>query len=286
MDRAAFSPSLHLSWFGAWSTVGAAGATVEVSLRQTAHCLIYTSHGKAAVRWMRGGRESRFGVDAGTVRFAPADDQEHRLVGRCAPGHRFHTLLIPAGHLRPIAEAEGIRRVPELRHSVSADDAVLTACLQTLSADPPPGDDAAAADREVAGLSLVLRLMAMNGCRATDWSTDASVFDRRMLARLVEAIDADLRSPPSLGALAGLAGTSVSHFVRKFTRSTGLSPQRFVNRRRVRRAFALLQDPSPPLGELARDLGFCSQSHFTRLFSGLTGTTPARFRRQLRRTIG
>ena len=259
---------------------------VELGLRQTSHCLIYTSHAKADVRWMRGGRESRFRVDAGTVRFAPADDAEHVLVGRCAPGHRFHTLLIPAGHLGTIAEAEGIRRMPELRHSVSTDDVVLTTCLQTLSADPPPGDDAAAADREVASLSLVLRLMAMNGCPAPDWSTDASVFDRISLARIVEAIDADLRSPPSLGAMAGLAGMSLSHFVRKFTRSTGLSPQRFVNRRRIRRAMAILQDPSLPLGDVARDLGFCSQSHFTRLFSGLTGTTPARFRRQFRRTIG
>lgn len=286
MDRAALSPFPHLSWFGCTMTVRTPDADVELGMRQTCHTLVYTSREPATVRWTRRGRESRFRVDAGTVRFSPSDDADHVLVGRCHDGHRFHTLFIPPRHLRAAAASEGIDAEPELRHSVSADDAVLASCMRTLSTTARPDDDDASADREVAALSLVLRILAMNGVRAPDWSTDASVFDRRSLEGIVAEIDDALASPLSLAALARRSGMSVSHYVRKFTRSTGLSPQRFVNRRRIRRAMAILQEPSPALDDLARDVGFHSQSHFTRVFRGLTGTTPARFRRQFRRTIG
>jgi len=89
----------------------------------------------------------------------------------------------------------------------------------------------------------------------------------------------------SLSDLAVLAGLSPSHFAKKFRQSTGLSLNRFVNRRRIIRSLeALKADTS--LASIAIDLGFSSQSHFTRLFSSLTGTTPATYRKSVKRTVG
>lgn len=286
MESTSLPPFPHLSWLGAWTTVGATAATVEVHLRQVNHCLTYSRGSDASIRWIHHRREHRFRVNEGTVRFSPADDDEHTLIGRCSPGHRFYTLLVPRRHLLGVAEAGGIAAVPELRHSVSHRDAVLTVCMRALAGDSPDDDGASAEEKEAAGLALILRLMAMNGCRGPDWINDSSVFVRPTLGMIVGHIDAHLRQSSSLGEMAELVGMSPSHFARKFRRSTGLSLHRFVNRRRIRRAFSILQKTESPIAVIAADLGFSSHSHFTRLFTRTTGMTPAAYREQFARVIG
>ena len=106
------------------------------------------------------------------------------------------------------------------------------------------------------------------------------------MAGLVEEIDANLKSTPSLSAMALRVGLSPSHFAKKFRQSTGLSLHRFVNRRRILASLETLRGQSQPLAHVALDLGFSSQSHFTRIFSGLTGMTPAKYQKQFRRTVG
>ena len=286
MTGACIAPYPHYSWVGAWRTVGQAGEKVELHMRQVAHCLIYTNRAKAAVRWIRGGREERYRVDAGCVWFSPADNDDHTLVGRCNPWHRFYTLLIPRDQLLCAASAEGITALPELRHSLSARDAVLTSCMRTLSQTPQNDSLPSEEEQEVAGLTLILRLMAINGFRGPDWKSDHSVFSRRVLHDLVAYIDEHLHPAPSLNALALLTGMSPGHFAKKFRHSTGLSLGRFISLRRMRKSLSMLQETSTPLSDVARDLGFSSQSHFTRLFSTLTGMPPGKYRKQFRRTIG
>ena len=99
------------------------------------------------------------------------------------------------------------------------------------------------------------------------------------MAQRHERVDATLGVRTSLDDMSRGFGLSPSHFGRKFQQSTGLSLNRFMNRRRVGLSFALLKKGRVPLAQLSLDLGFCSKSHFTRIFSGLTGLTPHQFRR-------
>lgn len=99
------------------------------------------------------------------------------------------------------------------------------------------------------------------------------------MRQIVDRVDAYLAAHPSLEHLSQGFGLSPSHFARKFQQSTGLSLNRFMNRRRIGLALALLRSANTPLAQLSLDLGFCSQSHFTRLFRGLTGLTPLQFSR-------
>jgi len=92
--------------------------------------------------------------------------------------------------------------------------------------------------------------------------------------------------PPMAARTRRPAGLSPSPFARKFRQSTGLSLQRFINRRRLCGSLQKLKDESQSLAHLALDLGFSSQSHFPRLFSGLTGMTPQTYRKQVKRTPG
>jgi len=287
MEQASFSPYPDMSWFGTWKATGHTEAKIEFGMRQVAHCLIFTARGKADVTWVHSGREDRFRVDAGTVRFCPADDEYHTLIGRrCEPGHRFYTLLIPRGHLVHLADAEGIPAIPELRHSVSARDAVLTSCMRTLSNVHQHLDEASLERREAAALSLILRLLSKNGWKGPDWKNDGSVFPRRMLDGLVAYIDDHLQSAPALQEICVRVGMSPGHFGKKFRQSTGLSLHRFINYRRIRKSLQMLKREATPLKSIGASMGFSSHSHFTRTFTELTGMTPFKFRKQFKRRGG
>lgn len=137
----------------------------------------------------------------------------------------------------------------------------------------------------MAGLTLMLRLLTMNGRRVPAWNADRSVFGRRILGELVASIDEHLRPAPTLVDIARLVGMSPGHFARRFRRSTGLSLHRFVNQRRLRKSLSMLQEPCAQVACVAEELGFSSQGHLTRLFSHLTGMTPAKYQKQFTRTL-
>jgi len=114
--------------------------------------------------------------------------------------------------------------------------------------------------------------------------TSRRPLDAPALKRVLDAIETMLEEtpgePPSLEALAGIAGLSVAEFARGFRTATGESPHAFLTRRRIERAQELLRGRSAlPLADLAVMLGFADQAHFSRRFRQVTGTTPSRFRR-------
>ena len=280
MDGARLSRFPHHSWLGISLRVPPSDAPRTFRLHSVAHAIHLTIHRSHTTRWIRQGREVRWLAPPGQVHFLPADGHDHEFLAHATAGYDSFLLLLPQGHLRAIARQEGVGREVVHQRLLLDDDRILQACLLRLAAPSTAADDGPDDSQDEAARRLVLRLVERSGGGTPDWHDDMSTFDRRTLGRLVDHIDAHLRAPPALGDLARLVGMSPSHFARKFRQSTGLSLHRFVNRRRLRRAFGLLAEGTAPVAEVADDLGFASQSHFTRLFSDLTGHTPARFRRE------
>ena len=64
---------------------------------------------------------------------------------------------------------------------------------------------------------------------------------------------------------------------RRFHRTFGVGPHRFLILRRLERAMDLIRR-GLPLAEAAVASGFADQSHFTRRFRAAHGMTPARWR--------
>jgi AraC-like DNA-binding protein len=100
--------------------------------------------------------------------------------------------------------------------------------------------------------------------------------------RAKELMIAGIRGEATLTELARECGLSRSHFARAFKATTGSSPHRWLQARRVERASELLENSTIPVGEIARQLGFADQSHFTRVFRRSIGETPRAWRRQRR----
>jgi AraC family transcriptional regulator len=99
------------------------------------------------------------------------------------------------------------------------------------------------------------------------------------LRRVQAMVDARLSEYISSRQLADCARLSQFHFARVFRRSTGMSPQGYVTRRRLERAQYLMLWTDAPLSTIAFDCGFSDQSHFSRVFVKTLGETPRSWRR-------
>ena len=277
----------HHSWLRFSNQLAPHEAGRPLILTNTAFSLVHIVRGDVRARWICRGREFNADGAAGAVRFNPADDEKHVLVGTAGEhGMRWLALIIPPNDIHTMASVDGIARLPELRMNVWPNDTVLKKCLGVLAQADLSDDADVMGDQDDAARLLVLRLAELMNAERPDWYCDECRFSKRTLDDLVLYIDAHLRGSPTASEMASLCGLSPSHFAKKFRHSTGHSLHRFINRRRLQASLELLKDQSRPLAHVALELGFSSQSHFTRLFSEMTGMTPAKYRRQFRRTVG
>jgi AraC family transcriptional regulator len=106
--------------------------------------------------------------------------------------------------------------------------------------------------------------------------------DDGRLRRVLAYIEEHLAEEITVGDLANVACLSVFHFTRAFAATMGVPPHRYVGRRRLESAKAMIATGRASLGEIALDCQFSSQSSFTRAFRRATGMTPAEYRRTLR----
>jgi AraC-like DNA-binding protein len=111
----------------------------------------------------------------------------------------------------------------------------------------------------------------------------ASVYRGGLTARqariVIDYLDGHLAQPVELADLARVAGLSPSHFHRAFRLTMGAPPHRWLMRRRIQRAQALMLKPERSLADIAVEIGFADQPHFTRAFSREMGVSPGAWRR-------
>ncbi|MCW8128962.1 MAG: helix-turn-helix domain-containing protein [Planctomycetota bacterium] len=102
------------------------------------------------------------------------------------------------------------------------------------------------------------------------------------LPRLLPALEYIDRNLPnaalSVGELAKQLFVSEVQFRKLFRRVTGMSPVRFVQRRRVESACRMLRGSEMSLREIAEVCGFADVPFFSRVFKQWTRTTPAQYR--------
>src|ERR687893_1734129 len=104
----------------------------------------------------------------------------------------------------------------------------------------------------------------------------------RRLLRARDAMDRSYAGPLDVPALARIALTSEAHFIRTFKETFGETPHRYLQRRRLERAMALLRETDRPVTEICLDVGFTSLGSFSRTFADVVGMSPRAYRERWR----
>lgn len=271
----------HRAWFG-FSFEMPPATTVFYEARETTHTLVIGTAAAVDVKWIYRGYERLYRHGLDQVAFFASDNEVHTRTIRSgeAPSSSY-LFKIPESQLIDLAGTDEADMPSDYPHLLPREDAVLRNCMVRLASATGCGV-ATDMGSEIAARALILRLIELLGGYAPDWHEDSSVFPLPVINRIVEYIDSHMHRHIGLVEIASLVGLSPSHCARKFRRTEGLSLERFINRRRLIKAFESLRSSSAPLARVALDLGFCSQSHFTRVFSGQTGLTPAKYRKLFR----
>src|SRR4051794_11742022 len=102
----------------------------------------------------------------------------------------------------------------------------------------------------------------------------------RRLLRARDAMDRAYAQPLDIPRLARIAHTSEAHFIRTFHATFGEPPHRYLQRRRVERAMALLRETDRSVTEICFAVGFSSLGTFSRTFTAIVGQPPSTYRRR------
>jgi AraC-like DNA-binding protein len=100
----------------------------------------------------------------------------------------------------------------------------------------------------------------------------------RRLLRARDAMDRAYARPLDVAALAKIAMSSEAHFIRTFKQTFGETPHRYLQRRRLERAMALLRETERPVTEICLEVGFTSLGTFSRTFARVLGMSPTAYR--------
>jgi AraC-like DNA-binding protein len=286
MEASGLSPFPHLTWFSYGLNIRPPRVFVHHEYRSVTHRLFMVTEGEADFLLNNSGNDVAYHMTEGSLGFFPCDSAVHSLSITATGIFQGHALLLPSEHLNRVCEADGARLTVDSATVPVFRDTLLSVSARRFLVGDAVGNLARDVGAEIAARNVLMRLAAIAGWHPPDWLKDTSVFTPRVMTLIVERVDAHLGVRSPLEAISGGFGLSPSHFARKFQKSTGLSLNRFMNRRRISRSLALLTQGSASLAQLSLDLGFSSQSHFTRVFSDLTGLTPYQFMRSQSRMGG
>ncbi|MGF1483460.1 MAG: helix-turn-helix transcriptional regulator [Opitutales bacterium] len=106
-----------------------------------------------------------------------------------------------------------------------------------------------------------------------------------VLIAALQAIESQQPFFPRVGDLAEQLGVHRTHLHQLFKLHLGISPQSYLNERRLRRACTLLDSTALSITEIGHQLEFASSQHFASAFRKWSGRTPGAFRRDLKDSL-
>lgn len=192
--------------------------------------------------------------------------------------NRTLVLDIPRGSLAALRDADRIERlfegprffsVPPQLHRLAGS------LMQQLEQCPALHSEIAALLLRAIHLHLESEPLAGDGA----FPLARRPCERLDLVRLEAWVDRHLADEIRVEQLAALCALSVGHFHSRFREMTGLTPQAYVQQRRLRHARTLVCHSDLSLGHVASLVGFRDQGSFSRAYRRHFGTTPSADRR-------
>ncbi len=93
-------------------------------------------------------------------------------------------------------------------------------------------------------------------------------------------IDAHFKEKITLDTLAGVCGVNKYYLAHSFTEEYGISPIRYLTRKRLDESKYLLASTDIPITRIVQMLGFSSPSYFAQMFRAAEGVAPSDYREQ------
>jgi AraC-like DNA-binding protein/mannose-6-phosphate isomerase-like protein (cupin superfamily) len=129
-----------------------------------------------------------------------------------------------------------------------------------------------------ASVRLLVASIILEVARHTSGTHQRSTADAVALAK--EHMEAHFTEPLPMNEVAQKAGCSRAHLFLVFKRETGMSPNDWLQRRRVKAATELLRTTNRKLEDIANASGFSSAQYFCQVFRKYTGKTPGEHRQK------
>jgi AraC-like DNA-binding protein len=130
--------------------------------------------------------------------------------------------------------------------------------------------------RQSLGLELLALVLESSIPRR---SADRAAQRMERLAPALGFISANMREPIYIAQVAAICGMSTSRFHAAFKDAMGLSPGRYLQDLRLRKAQSLLLAGDQPIKSVAATVGYPDEFHFSRLFRSRFGHPPSEHRR-------
>lgn len=278
-------PFPHLLWLDYPIAVAAPRIVVTHTIRHVSHRLLLVINGHATIESSSPAGTVSTHWGPRSVGLFPCDCRPYTHTITSADGFQARVFCVPTGQIPRLSQRSAVDAPAPEPGPRTFDDGPLTAFLDRI----PSCCDGHTAEEDSADVAVrraLARLDDLLGASPAPRSIDGGAFPASVMNDIVALIDSHLRDGVSPAAIANQVGLSPSHTAKKFRASTGISLERFLNRRRVRRSLPLLRTEALPVAELSHALGFSSQSHFTRVFSATLGIAPKQFQRLQRDARG
>lgn len=98
-----------------------------------------------------------------------------------------------------------------------------------------------------------------------------------------EYMDTHFKEPIDLDVLSKIAKQNKFYLAHAFSNAYGISPMRYLMKRRIDESMHLLAETSVPIYDISDIIGFSSPSHFAQAFKRMTGISPNAYRKSMRR---
>ncbi len=244
----------------------------------TAHTITLFSGMPFRASCVRGGRSYVAQFKRGDIEIIPKGEGGRWVdegPGKCL------IMRIESGLLNKVAASLGFdSRTLEVLSRVQVRDAQIEHLGWALEAAHADGAVPDAAFTQAIGVALATRLI--KGHSAARQARVRQALTRRQAALVCDHIDAHLAERLTLSDLARVVGVSTSHFKALFRVAVGMPAHRYVIRRRVVRAVALIKEGGMPLRRIAAETGFAHPSHLARAMRAVMGQTPRELMRERR----
>ncbi|SNT04127.1 AraC family transcriptional regulator, regulatory protein of adaptative response / methylphosphotriester-DNA alkyltransferase methyltransferase [Anaerovirgula multivorans] len=147
-------------------------------------------------------------------------------------------------------------------------------CRSSCKSKTPVRDNVTFFDKAAEAIELGFR--PCKRCRP-----DQLVFepDLELIKKAKDIFDTDYNKQIDLSQISKQLGLSINHLIRLFKQHSGLTPTRYIAKRRVEKAAELLNQTDINILEISYTTGFKSLSNFYKCFKEETGHTPNEYRK-------